>query len=91
MTALAIRSDLSRPESKYAPLTWQQELVLKAAAQAECVPFQPFIDEEPGMIPNGVFRSLVIRGLLTHHPFGYEITDEGRIEVSLMNRMEAHR
>ena len=88
-TTLAIRPDLAETDHK--PFTWQQELVLKAAAQAECIPFQPFVDEGPGMIANGVFRSLVIKGFLQQHPFGFQITPEGLLEVSIINRMEAHR
>jgi hypothetical protein len=89
MTALAIRPELSKTETRYDPLTWQQELVLTAAAQADCIPFRNFVDEGPGMIPNGVYRSLVIRGLLRQHPLGFEITDEGRFEVHY--RLEARR
>ena len=32
----------------------------------------------PNVIPHGVYRSLVIRGLLMPHRDGYEITPEGR-------------
>jgi hypothetical protein len=58
--------------------SWRQEVVLKAAAQAECIEFRHHFRDITGQIPYGVYRSLVIKGYLRHHPLGFAITDDGR-------------
>jgi len=86
MTALAIQTESNEPW-----FSWREALVLKAAAQAECVPFRAFLDEEPGMIKHQVFLSLMYRGMMKVHPLGYSITEKGRLEASILQWMEAHR
>lgn len=65
---------------KLSPL---QSLILTAAANVDHIGF-----ETGSNIPHGVFRSLVIHGLLRHHPHGYEITDMGRAKAPPIARMK---
>lgn len=66
------------PEPEAPKLSWRQELVLKAAASVDYLPWRHTFVETPGTIPHGVYRSLVMHGYLRHHPCGYEVTPEGR-------------
>jgi hypothetical protein len=52
------------------PLTSLERLVLAAAADVDFM--------YPGMVPHGVFRALVIRGLMQPYRGGYALTAEGR-------------
>ncbi len=60
---------------KYLPLTDMQRQVLACHALGRFGP-------DTMKIPHGVYRSLVIRGLLRHGRKGYEITPEGREQIS---------
>jgi len=41
---------------------------------------------ESNRMPHGVYRSLVIKGLLTSHREGYAVTNEGRAAVARLPR-----
>lgn len=55
-------------------LTPRQMLVLSSAVGLPT--------ERKSSIPNGVYRSLIIRGLLAPHPCGYALTERGRDALS---------
>jgi hypothetical protein len=59
-------------------LTDLQCLVLTAASDVDWMP-------RTHTIPHGVWRSLVMRGLLTPRGFGYGLTEEGRLAVETLH------
>jgi len=63
---------------KYPPLTDMQRQVLACHALGR-------FTRDTMKIPNGVYRSLVIRGLLRPCRGGYEITAAGRREIEKMS------
>ena len=58
-------------------LTPLQQLVLAAASDVDWLPRTP-------AIPNGVWRSLVLRGLLTSRGLGFGLTKEGRLAADTL-------
>jgi hypothetical protein len=65
-------------------LTPFQHLILLAAAGVDLDDWIPAF----AVVPHGVYRSLVIRGLLRPHPRGYAITDEGRSALTDLRTIE---
>jgi len=59
-------------------LTAMQRLVLTAALDVDWLPRTP-------AVPQGVWNSLVKRGLLTLRGYGYGLTDEGRLAVDTLH------
>jgi hypothetical protein len=59
-------------------LTPLQQLVLTAASDVDWMPRTP-------AVPNGVWRSLVMRGLLTTRGLGFGLTEEGRLAVETLH------
>jgi|SRR5580765_4670191 len=56
-------------------LSWGQHILLTAAVQVDYLPHRAWLQIS---VPHGVWRSLVIRGLLRPHRYGWEATDRGR-------------
>ena len=56
-------------------LSWGQHIVLSAAVQVDYLPLRAWLQIS---VPHGVWRSLVIRGLLEPHRLGWQATREGR-------------
>ena len=63
------------------PLTALEQLVLAAACDVDYVPHQ-------GMIPTGVFRGLVSRGLMQRYRGGYALTAEGVLAVETLEHSQ---
>jgi hypothetical protein len=59
-------------------ITPLQRLVLTAASDVDWLPRTP-------AVPNGIWRSLVMRGLLTPRGYGFGLTDEGRLAVETLH------
>jgi hypothetical protein len=59
-------------------LTPLQRLVLAAASDVDWMPRTP-------AVPNGLWRSLVMRGLLTTRGLGFGLTEEGRLAVETLH------
>lgn len=60
-------------------LSWGQHLILQAASQVDYLPFRVQVQSN---LPFGVWRSLVARGYLRHHQWGWTITPEGRAVIT---------
>jgi hypothetical protein len=56
-------------------LSWAQHIVLSAAVQVDYLPHRAWLQID---VPHGVWRSLVIRGLLEPHRYGWQATRQGR-------------
>lgn len=56
-------------------LTERQRIVMACAKARTSI-------EQDREIPNGVYRSLVCKGLLYHRPGRYEVTEQGRIAAA---------
>jgi hypothetical protein len=56
-------------------LSWAQHLILSAAVKVNYLPLHV---RHQINVPYGVWRSLVLRGLLQPHPLGWEITERGQ-------------
>ena len=56
-------------------LSWGQHIVLSAAVQVDYLPHRAWLQIS---LMHGVWRSLVIRGLLRPHRYGWEATEKGR-------------
>lgn len=65
----------SKTCSKIEQLSWGQHIVLSAAVQVNYLPLQAWLQIG---VPHGVWRSLVIRGLLEPHRNGWKATLKGR-------------
>jgi hypothetical protein len=62
------------------PLTALQQLVLAAAADVDFM--------YAGTIPHGVFRALIIRGLMESMHGGFALTDEGRLALDTLEHSQ---
>lgn len=60
-------------------LSWSQYLILQAAYYVDYLPFRVQVQSN---LPFGVWRSLVARGYLRHHMWGWTITPEGRAVIT---------
>jgi hypothetical protein len=56
-------------------LSWGQHILLSAAVQVDYLPHRAWLQIS---LMHGVWRSLVIRGLLRPHRYGWEATEKGR-------------
>ena len=61
-------------------LSWGQHIVLSAAVQVDYLPLRAWLQIS---VPYGVWRSLVIRGLLEPHRYGWQASRHGRRVIRL--------
>jgi hypothetical protein len=59
-------------------LSWRQHLILKAASRVDYLNLEA---RRQTNLPNGVWRALVIRGLMREVPGGWQITEKGRMAL----------
>lgn len=72
----------SKTCSEIEQLSWAQHIVLSAAVQVDYLPLRAWLQIS---VPYGVWRSLVIRGLLEPHRYGWQATPRGQ-KVIASNR-----